>query len=95
MPRWFPWVPGFLTNFFVLWALATPVEFLIGWPFLRGAWKAFRHRAADMNTLVAVGTLSAYLYSAAATMFPALFRRAGIAPAVYFDTSAFIIALIL
>ncbi|MBN2199472.1 MAG: copper-translocating P-type ATPase, partial [Candidatus Aminicenantes bacterium] len=52
-------------------------------------------RTADMNTLVTVGTLSAYFYSAAATLFPALFRRAGIAPAVYFDTSAFIIALIL
>jgi Cu+-exporting ATPase len=48
-----------------------------------------------MNTLVAVGTLAAYLYSAAATVFPSFFRRAGIEPAVYFDTSAFIIALIL
>ncbi|MGB7296506.1 MAG: heavy metal translocating P-type ATPase, partial [Candidatus Aminicenantales bacterium] len=95
MHHWFPWVPGFLNNFYVLWALTTPVQFLIGWPFLRGAWKSFRHRSADMNTLVAVGTLSAYLYSAAATLFPSLFRRAGIAPAVYFDTSAFIIALIL
>ena len=95
MPRWFPWVPGFLSDFFVLWALATPVQFLIGWPFLRGAWKSLRHRAADMNTLVAVGTLSAYFYSAAATLFPALFRRAGVKPSVFFDTSAIIIALIL
>ena len=95
MHHWFPWAPRFLNDFFVLWALTTPVQFLIGWPFLRGAWKSFRHRTADMNTLVAVGTLSAYLYSAAATVFPAFFRRAGIAPAVYFDTSAFIIALIL
>ncbi len=95
MRRWFPWTPGFLNNFYVLWALATPVQFLIGWPFLRGAWKSFRHRNADMNTLVAVGTLSAYFYSVVATLFPAFFRRAGIAPAVYFDTSAFIIALIL
>jgi len=95
MHHWFPWAPRFLNDFFVLWALTTPVQFLIGWPFLRGAWKSFRHRTADMNTLVAVGTLSAYLYSAVATVFPAFFRRAGIAPAVYFDTSAFIIALIL
>ena len=95
MPHWFRWVPHFLSNFYVLWALATPVQFLIGWPFLRGAWKSFRHRTADMNTLVAVGTLSAYLYSAAATFFPGFFRQAGMAPAVYFDTSAFIIALIL
>ena len=95
MHHWFPWAPRFLGNFLVLWFLATPVQFLIGWPFLRGAWKSFRHHTADMNTLVAVGTLSAYLYSAAATVFPSFFRRAGIAPAVYFDTSAFIIALIL
>ncbi len=95
MPHWFPWTPAFLRNFFFLWALATPVEFVIGWPFLRGAWLAFRHRNADMNTLIAVGTLAAYLYSAAATLFPAFFAGAGIKPAVYFDTSAFIIALIL
>jgi P-type Cu+ transporter len=95
MPHWFPWAPHFLSRFYVLWALATPVQFLIGWPFLRGAWKSFRHRAADMNTLVAVGTLSAYLYSAAATFFSGFFKLAGVAPAVYFDTSAFIIALIL
>jgi len=95
MPHWFPWVAGFLNNFFVLWALATPVQFIIGWPFLKGAWASFRHRNADMNTLIAVGTMAAYLYSAAATVFPSFFKKAGIAPAVYFDTSAFIIALIL
>ncbi len=95
MPRWFPWLPGVLNNFYLLWALATPVQFVIGWPFLRGAWRAFRHRNADMNTLVAVGTLAAYSYSVVATLFPSFFREAGIAPAVYFDTSAFIIALIL
>jgi Cu+-exporting ATPase len=95
MHRWFPWAPGLLNNFYVLWILATPAQFIIGWPFLRGAWKSFRHRTADMNTLVSVGTLSAYLYSAAATLFPSLFREAGITPAVYFDTSAFIISLIL
>ena len=95
MHHWFPWAPRFLGNFYFLWFLTTPVQFLIGWPFLRGAWKSFRHRTADMNTLVAVGTLSAYLYSAAATVFPSFFQRAEIAPAVYFDTSAFIIALIL
>jgi P-type Cu+ transporter len=95
MPHWFHWAPGFLKNFYFLWALATPVQFVIGWPFLRGAWLAFRHRNADMNTLIAVGTLAAYIYSAAATVFPAFFTGAGLKPAVYFDTSAFIIALIL
>ncbi|MGD1009756.1 MAG: heavy metal translocating P-type ATPase [Candidatus Aminicenantales bacterium] len=95
MRHWFPWTPAFLKSFFVLWALATPVQFIMGAQFYRGAWVAFRHRAADMNTLIAVGTSAAYLTSAAATLFPSLFRTAGLAPDVYFDTSAVIIVLIL
>ncbi|HEV7587908.1 MAG TPA: cation transporter, partial [Longimicrobium sp.] len=53
--------------------LATPVVLYSGAQFYRGAWAAFRHRAADMNTLIAVGTGTAYLYSAAATAFPRFF----------------------
>ena len=93
--HWFPWVPDFLSNFYVLWALATLVQFWIGWQFYKGAWGAFRHRNADMNTLIAVGTSAAYLYSMTATLFPSLFASAGIEPKVYFDTSAVIIVLIL
>jgi Cu+-exporting ATPase len=95
MPHWFPWVPSFLNNFFVLWALATPVQFWIGWQFYRGAWSALRHWNADMNTLIAVGTSAAYFYSVAATLFPSFFKAGGITPQVYFDTSAMIIVLIL
>jgi Cu+-exporting ATPase len=95
MREWFPWVPAFLRNPFVLWALATPVQFVMGGRFYRGAWGAFRHRTADMNTLVAVGTSAAYFYSAAVALFPALFRSAGRATDVYFDTSAVIVVLIL
>ncbi len=94
-PRLFPWVPDMLNNFFVLWLLATPVQFWIGWQFYRGAWSAFRHRNADMNTLIAVGTSAAYLYSAVAALFPGIFERGGLRPEVYFDTSAIIIVLIL
>jgi len=94
-PRWFPWIPDFLNNFFVLWALATPVQFWIGWQFYRGAWNALRHRNAEMNTLIAVGTTAAYLYSVAATIFPSFFKAGGVMPEVYFDTSAAIIVLIL
>ena len=54
-------------------ALATPVVVYGGAQFYRGAWAAFRHRAADMNTLIAVGTGAAYLYSVAATVAPGLF----------------------
>ena len=95
MRHWFPWVPPFLQNFFVLWALATPVQFVLGRQFYLGAWAALRHRTTDMNTLVAVGTSAAYFYSVAATIFPSFFHKAGVMPEVYFDTSALIILLIL
>lgn len=89
-------------------ALTTPVVFYCGWQFYRGAWAAFRHRAADMNTLIGVGTGTAYLYSVAATFFPRFFvatapddmgGMAGMtgqpmAP-VYFEAASVIIALIL
>ena len=84
-------VPAAWLNLGLL-VLATPVQFWAGRRFYRGAWGALKHGAADMNTLVVVGTSAAYLYSAAATLAPGLFAgRAG----VYFDTSALIITLIL
>ena len=95
MRPWFPWVPSFLQDPFVLWALATPVQFILGRRFYGGAWSALRHGSANMNTLIAVGTSAAYLFSAAATVLPGFFRKAGIEPEVYFDTSAAIIVLIL
>jgi Cu+-exporting ATPase len=95
MRHLFPWVPHLLNNFFVLWLLATPVQFWIGGQFYKGAWGAFKHRNADMNTLIAVGTSAAYGYSVAATLFPDFFESGGIRPQVYFDTSAMIIVLIL
>jgi P-type Cu+ transporter len=90
---WMSWVQLVLT---------TPVVFYSGWQFYRGAWAAFRHRAADMNTLIAVGTGTAYVYSVLATIAPALFvtdvhARMGMgelmAP-VYFEAAAVIITLI-
>ncbi len=71
------------------WAIATPVQFLAGWPFLEGAAKRLRHRSADMNTLIATGTLAAWGYSTAALLAPHLLSG------LYFDTSAVIIALVL
>ncbi len=75
--------------------LATPVQWWAGWPFVRGAWVGVRRRAADMNLLIGVGTLAAYLYSATATLAPEAFRRAGLEPQVYFDTATVIVTLIL
>jgi len=92
-PTWFPWAPDLLKNWVVLFLLTTPVQFWSGWQFYRGAWAAARHKTSDMNTLIAVGTSAAYLYSAAATFLPQLFPG-GMAE-IYYDTSAIIIALIL
>ncbi len=75
----------------LLFALTTPVQFLCGWRFLKGAWAALRHRTADMNSLIAAGTLTAYFYSTAATF--ASFGTQNIQ--TYFDTSAMIITLVL
>lgn len=80
---------------FLLWALATPVQFWAGWRFYKGAWGALKHRTSDMNTLIAVGTSAAYLYSVIAVLFPAVFTIGGMAPHEYFDTSATIVTLIL
>jgi len=75
--------------------LATPIVAFSGWPFYRGAWNGIRHRAADMNTLIAVGTGAAFSYSLVATVAPSVFRAAGIEPAVYYESAAVIITLIL
>ena len=94
-----PFLPAFLTNPWLQLALATPVQFYAGWPFYKGAWKVLRHRATDMNTLIAVGTSAAYVYSVAAILSPAFFLAAGVATEeqlpLYFDTSATIVTLIL
>jgi len=89
------WVPAFAGRPYLLWALATPVQFWAGWRFYRGAWGALRHKTTDMNTLVAVGTSAAYFYSVVAVLFPGLFAAAEVKLGLYFDTSAMIIALIL
>ena len=89
------WAPEFAGKPYLLWALATPVQFWAGWRFYRGAWGALKHKTADMNTLIAVGTSAAYFYSMVAVLFPALFTINGMEPDLYFDTSAMIIALIL
>ncbi len=94
-----PFLPVFLSDPWFQLALATPVQFYAGWPFYRGTWKVLRHGGSDMNTLIAVGTSAAYLYSLAAILVPDFFRAAGLAsegvPPLYFDTSSAIITLIL
>ncbi|AHJ96843.1 heavy metal translocating P-type ATPase [Hymenobacter swuensis] len=76
-------------------ALTLPVLLYSGHEFYTSAWNSFKHRAANMDTLIAVGTGAAFLYSLAATVVPGWFMRWGILPEVYYDTTATIIALIL
>ncbi|MBI4199889.1 MAG: heavy metal translocating P-type ATPase [Chloroflexi bacterium] len=94
-PEWFPWVPRLLQNGYVLWALATPVQFWAGWQFYHGAWGALKHRTSTMNTLIALGTSVAYAYSAVATVAPGLVTTSSQTAKTYFDTASIIIALIL
>ena len=80
---------------YILLVLTLPVQFWAGWQFYRGAWDALKHRTADMNTLIAVGTTAAFSYSLIVTFFPDFVTRTGMEAMVYYDTSVTIIALIL
>jgi Cu+-exporting ATPase len=82
-------------NFYLQLIFQTPIQFWVGWQFYVGAWKTAKHKSADMNTLIAVGTTAAYLYSVLATFFPWLFAAKGLVAEVYFDTAGAIIVLIL
>lgn len=79
----------------VMLALTLPVVAWSGLQFYKGAWNGFKHRAADMNTLIAVGTGAAFVYSAVATLVPTVFASAGLPADVYFEAVSAIIALIL
>ena len=76
---------------YIMLVLATPLQFWIGWRFYKGFWDGIRARASNMDTLIAIGTSAAYLYSAAVTIFPDFFPF----KSVYFETAAVIITLIL
>src|SRR3954451_15597034 len=75
--------------------VATVVQFWAGRDIYRAAWTAARHRSTNMNTLVALGTLVAYGYSAFVTLWPAAAERWGLPLHVYFETSLVILALVL
>ncbi|MBC8044234.1 MAG: copper-translocating P-type ATPase [Rhizobacter sp.] len=83
-----------LMNYLQL-ALVLPVILYSGREFYVSAYNGFTHRSANMDTLIAVGTGAAFLYSLVATLAPQLLESKGIAADVYYDTTAVIIALIL
>ena len=95
------WVAGqgwVLELDWITWGLAVitlPVVVWSGQQFFKGTWSLFRHRTADMNTLIGVGTAAAYLYSLVATAAPTLFLRAGLPADVYYEAVSGIIALVL
>jgi len=92
-----PWLyripPAFLS-----WGLLVLTLAVMAWAgrhFYTRAWSGFRHHSADMNTLTAVGTGAAFLYSVLATVAPGFFLACGVAPDVYYEAVVIIIALIL
>ncbi|MBF2048625.1 MAG: copper-translocating P-type ATPase [Elainella sp. C42_A2020_010] len=90
-----PFIPMWLHHPWLQWILTTPVLFWCGNRFFINAWKAFKRRAATMDTLVALGTGTAYVYSLFPTLLPDWFTQQGLSPDVYYEAAAVIIALIL
>ncbi len=91
VPNW----PTFLHNPWLQLSLSTPVMFFCGRDFFVGAWKSLWHHAATMNTLVALGTGTAYLYSLFVTLFPAVLRTQGLTTEVYYEAAMVVITLLL
>src|SRR6185312_14258069 len=80
---------------YIMWALATPVVLIFGKQFFMGAWKQAKHRSANMDTLVALSTGVAYLFSVFNTLFPQFWESHGLEAHVYFEAAAVVIAFIL
>jgi Cu+-exporting ATPase len=95
--RALPWMYE-ISSDAIRWFLFALSALIIAWAgrhFYAKAWSALRHKTADMNTLVALGTGSAFLYSAATTIAPGFFLAHGIAPDTYFEAGILIIGLVL
>ncbi|GAA4077385.1 heavy metal translocating P-type ATPase [Actinomadura miaoliensis] len=87
------WVPAVLLNHWLQLVLITPVMFYTGWPIHRTGWLTLAHRAADMNSLITLGTSAAYGYSLLVTLAPGMLP-AGVRE-VYFEAVGVILTLIL
>ena len=92
MVEGFLWAPAWLRNPWLLWALATPVQFWVGFEFHAGFLRDLRHRTASMSTLVSIGTNAAYFFSLAVTLWPHVFMPAG--GMTYYETGAVVITLV-
>ena len=75
---------------YILFLLATPIQFIAGWRFYKGFYDGLRSKSANMDALIAIGTTAAWVYSTLAAFFPTIFGTE-----LYFDASVVIITLIL
>ncbi len=80
---------------FIMWILATPIVFVLGRAFFVNAWKQLKHRSSNMDTLVALSTGIAYLFSVFNTLFPSFWTDKGLEAHVYFEVAGVVIAFIL
>lgn len=81
-------------NYLML-VLSTPVIIWLGSQFYRGAWRGVKHLSANMDTLIALGTTAAYLYSAVSTIVVSIFGNNNLGGGTYFDTATVILTLII
>lgn len=80
---------------YIMWALATPIVFVFGKQFFVGAWKQLKNKSSNMDTLVAMSTGIAYLFSVFNTLFPEFWHARGLHPHVYFESAGVVIAFVL
>ncbi|MEB3355242.1 MAG: heavy metal translocating P-type ATPase [Synechococcales bacterium] len=90
-----PMFPHWLHHPWLQLVLTTPVQFWCGQAFYQGAWQNLRHRNANMDTLVALGTSAAYFYSLVPTFAPQVFLEQGLRPDVYYEAAGVVITLVL
>lgn len=79
----------------LMWALSTPIVFVFGKQFFTGAWKQLKNKSSNMDTLVAMSTGIAYIFSVFNTLFPAFWHARGLHPHVYFESAGVVIAFVL
>ena len=94
-PKLFPQAPALFQAPWLQLILTTPVQFWVGWQFHAGFWVALRHRTANMNSLVSIGTNAAFFYSLTVTLWPYRFVTGGIMGMTYYDTAAILMTLII
>lgn len=80
---------------YIMWGLSTPMLFYFGNQFFIGAWKQLKNKSANMDTLVAMSTGTAYVFSVLVTLFPSFFESRGLSGHVYFEAAGIVIAFIL